>query len=252
MTIDHPKVAQIPQLRRLWQLAFGDSAALLDDFFRTGFSYDRCRCITMGADMATMLYWFEGAYSEGKIAYLYAVATDRAYQHRGLCRTLMTDTHRLLKEAGFSAAVLVPGSRELFSFYEKMGYRPFGGIRKFSCLAAFKKIPLRQIEKEEFIRLRKEYLPAGGVLQEDEAVDFLRTQAEFYAGEDFLLTAVKSGDRLYAPELLGNTKAAPYILRSLGFQTGQFRTPGKHPFAMFLPLSDPALPPPAYFGLALD
>lgn len=252
MTIDFPKNSQIPQLRQLWQQAFGDSDAFLDDFFATGFSPDRCRCITANERTIAALYWFDGMYPGGKIAYLYAVATHKEHQHQGFCRMLMEDTHRLLASFGYAAAVLVPGSKELFAFYEKMGYRPFGGIRKFSCTASALWIPLRQISLAEYKKLRRQYLPAGGILQEDSGLHFLQTQADFYAGEDFLLVAAKDGSTLHAPELLGNPEAAPHILHTLGAETGVFRTPGIDPFAMYLPLAEPASPAPAYFGLALD
>ena len=32
MKFDHPTIRQIPQLRQLWQEAFGDSDAFLDQF----------------------------------------------------------------------------------------------------------------------------------------------------------------------------------------------------------------------------
>ena len=250
MTIDFPKNSQIPELRQLWQQAFGDSDAFLDAFFAAGFSPDRCRCIIHNETVIAALYWFDGAYPGGKIAYLYAVATRKDYQHQGFCRKLMEETHNVLKNAGYAGAVLVPGSKELFAFYEKMGYRSFGGIRKFSCTPSAQEIPLRQISLAEYILLRRQYLPQGGVLQEDAALTFLETQAAFYTGEDVLLAAAKDGNTLYAPELLGNPDAAPHILHTLGATQGVFRTPGKEPFAMYLPLTIPA--PPSYFGLALE
>lgn len=252
MTIDFPKIPQIPQLRQLWQQAFGDSNAFLDDFFATGFSPNRCRCITHNKNIIAALYWFDGAYTGGKIAYLYAVATHQKYRHQGFCRILMEDTHRLLTSFGYAAAVLVPGNNELFTFYEKMGYRPFGGIRKFSCTSSAQDIPLRQISLAEYIESRRQYLPTGGVLQEDAALIFLETQATFYAGEDFLFVASQNGSALYTPELLGNPDVAPHILHTFGAAEGLFRTPGTDPFAMYLPLTNPAPPPPSYFGLALD
>ena len=51
MTIDKPNADQIAGLRQLWKEAFGDEEAFLDDFFGTGFSPDRCRCITIENDI---------------------------------------------------------------------------------------------------------------------------------------------------------------------------------------------------------
>ena len=248
MIIDTPPVAQ---LKQLWQQAFGDPEAFIDAFFRTGFSPERCRCIQKDGRVAAVLYWFDCECRGEKLAYLYGVATEGSFRGQGLCHSLMEDTHTYLTGKGYAGTVLVPGNEGLFRFYEGMGYQPFGGMREFSCAAAEKSCALRTIEKEEYAFLRRQLLPQGGVVQEAETLDFLRTQANFYAGEDFVLAAVVEDDRLFAPELLGNTSAAPQILSALQMKDGRFRTPGTEKcFAMYRPLTQEV--PPAYFGLALD
>ena len=90
------------------------------------------------------------------------------------------------------------------------------------------------------------------MIQEGEDLAFLETYAEFYAGLDFLLAAVREADKLLGLELLGNADAAPGILAALGMALGEFRTPGDtHPFAMFLALR-PGAEAPGHFGLAFD
>ena len=59
MTINAPIPRQIPQLKALWQQAFGDTAAFIDNFFATGFAPVRCRCLTLDGDVAAALYWFD-------------------------------------------------------------------------------------------------------------------------------------------------------------------------------------------------
>lgn len=250
MWIDHPLYGQVPQLKQLWQLAFGDSMAVIDLFFTTGYAPCRCRCVTAEGQPAAALYWLDAACRGQKMAYLYAVATHPAHQGRGLCRRLMEDTHVLLKNLGYTAALLVPGEPGLRNMYAKMGYRSCGGIREFSAAAGIP-IPLEQLSREEYTLLRRKYLPEGGVLQEEESLLYLETFAQFYAGSDFLLAAAPADTCLHGMELLGDTSAAPGILAALGCQTGTFRTPGEEPFAMYHPLTEDAHPP-TYFGLALD
>ena len=80
-------------------------------------------------------------------------------------------------------------------------------------------------------------------------MEFLETMADFYAGEDFLVTA--SREDAFFPELLGNPAAAPHILSALGRQTGYFRTVGaEKPFALYRSFDD--APSPSYFSLAFD
>lgn len=251
MTIDIPVSSQIPALRRLWKQAFGDTDAFLDAFFSTAFSPERCRCVTVEGKLAAALYWFDCTYPYGKLAYIYAVATEEACRGQGLCRALMADTHTLLASAGYAGAVLVPGSEGLFRFYSSMGYQTAGYVHPFDAVRADPPTAITQIGAQEYAALRRQYLPADGIRQEGENLSFLQTQAQLYKGDDFLLAAVMDGPRLWGMELLGNAQAAGGILTALGADAGHFRTPGgRTPFAMFLPFG--AFPPPAYFGLAFD
>lgn len=225
-SIDAPKPADIPALRSLWKEAFGDTDAFLDTFARTAYSPARCRCVTVDGDVAAALYWFDCTHADRRIAYLYAVATARAHRGQGLCRALMEDTHRHLTEQGYAGAMLVPGSASLFDFYARMGYRTCTAVREITCTAS----------------------PSDG--RAPTAV--LRPMSTFYAGDGFLLAARTEGNTVRGIELLGDTTAAPHIVRALGCETGTFRTPGnENPFAMFFPLQD-GVPAPAYFGLAFD
>ncbi len=252
MNIDSPSRAQIPALRSLWKEAFGDTDKFLDIFERTAFSPDRCRYVTQNGEVAAALYFFNCSCGGERIAYLYAVATAEKYRGRGICRALMEDTHRHLKALGYRAAILVPGSRELFEFYKKMGYEVCSYIGEIRCLASDDGIALRQIDASEYAELRRRFLPENGVVQEEENLNFLKEQAAFYAGNGFLLAAREEDGRLRGLELLGDKETAPAILRTLGYNEGVFRVPdGDKPFAMCYPLSDDRTLP-SYFGLAFD
>ena len=101
MTADYPVLHQIPQLRKLWKEAFGDSDVFLDAFFAYGFSPRRCRCITKGDTVVSVLYWFEVTYRHQRFAYLYAVATAADYRGQGLFSALLADTVQVLTAEGF-------------------------------------------------------------------------------------------------------------------------------------------------------
>ena len=164
----------------------------------------------------------------------------------------MADTHALLRSRGYAAAVLVPGSAGLREMYRSMGYRDATAVSEFTCHAGGSPVPLREVTAQTYAALRRQLLPAGGVLQEGENLRFLAATHKLYAGEDFLLAAACEGDTATVSELLGEPSAAPGILKSLGCSRGNFRTPGSEtPFAMVCPLV-PDAPLPAYFGLAFD
>ena len=252
-TIAPPLTDQIPMLRQLWQDSFGDTEEFLNSFFATAFHPERCRCATASGQILGALYWFTCEYKNKPVAYLYAIATDNAYRDQGICHRLMQDTHKHLAKLGYQGVLLVPGSQGLFHFYEKMGYRTCSHVDEFCYGNSMEGIDIHQITKDRYANMRRQYLPENSVIQEQENLDFLQTHASFYQGEHFLLAAHGEGDTLTGIELLGDTAAAPHILYTLGFTKGTFRTPGwEIPFAMYYPLSDSQLSPPAYFGLAFD
>ena len=239
----------ITDLKKLWKQAFGDSDSFLDAFFSTGFSPDRCRYLCQDGQLTAALYWFDCTLAGRKLAYLYAVATDEAFQKQGLCRRLLTETHDHLRTQGYAGTVLVPGSRELFGLYEKLDYRTCCHVDQVTC-AAGSPIPLRPIGAKEYAVLRRKLLPEGGVVQEGTTLDFLSRFARFYAGDGFVLTASAEAGKAHIHELLGTADAAG-IVAALGAREGFARTPGNStPFAMYYSLDDS--PAPNYFGLALD
>ena len=122
MRIDYPLESQIGDLRSLWKEAFGDTDQFLNSFHDTAFSPDRCRCITIDEQVAAALYWFDCRFDDRPLAYIYAVATAKAFRKQGLCRMLMDNTRQLLSELGYSGIVLVP-EMHLIPMYESMGYR---------------------------------------------------------------------------------------------------------------------------------
>ena len=249
MHIDYPVSAQIPALRQLWQEAFGDTDAFLGGFFDRVFSSDRCRCIFSGKEAAAALYWLDCNYNGKKLAYLYAVATAEASRNQGLCRKLMEDTHALLQIRGYAGAILVPGDAGLFTMYEKMGYQVIPCMDTLTVNSSTP-VVLNSVTPEEYAAARRNFLPYGGVIQEKENLALLALCANLYAGDGFLLAARREGDTVIGLELLGDSTNSAGIPAALGAAKGQFRIPGKKPFAMYHPLSD--APAPTYFGLAFD
>lgn len=252
MRIDFPVPKQYAQLGALWQEAFGDTEEFVDGFFCTAFSPSRCRCITADGEVAAALYWMDVEYAQQRFAYIYAVAVGKRFRGRGLCTALMADTHSHLALRGYDGVLLVPQSEQLRSMYEKMGYRTATTVAEFTAAAGEEPLSLQRIDREEYARLRREALPAGSALEGDESIAFLETMAFFYRGENVLLAAHGENGKLRCPELLGDTAAAPGILKALRCSEGWFRTPGGSiPFAMFRPLAE-QVQLPEYLGYAFD
>ena len=256
MTIDTPSSSQISQLWSLWREAFGDSGEFLEAFFETAYSPDRCLCAAENGTVTAAVYWFDCTCRGKPVAYIYALATAMEHRGRGIAHRLMDTVHHTLEQQGYEGIVLVPGTEALRGFYEAMGYYTCSRISEFVCAGAADEVQLRRVTPQEYARQRRELLSLlapDAVIQENENLAFLATQASLYIGQNFLLAAHGDADTLVGIELLGDAHMAPGIVQTLGYTKGSFRTQGNGgDFAMYRPLGCSELPPPSYFGLAFD
>lgn len=244
------------ELRELWKNAFDDSDDFLDIFQKTAFSEDRCQYITLDNHIASALYWFDCTLEDKKIAYIYAVATHEKHRGKGLCHKLMEQTHTYLKEQGYEGAILSPATDDLIHFYERIGYEVCTYVDELrfdeESIQPSEAISLQKISKEEFASLRKNLLPSNALIQENENLDFLETQASFYKGTDFLLTARKEGTTLNGIEFLGDCSLLPNIIKSFNCTTGIIRTIGNtKPLGMYYSLTNNSIKP-NYLGFIFD
>ena len=240
------------ELRKLWALAFGDSEEVMDCFFSTAYSPDRCRFLQEGEEIIAALYWLDGECCGKKYAYIYGVATHPDHRGKGLCRKLMARTHADLQALGYAGALLMPAEPGLRRMYASFGYTEGSCIAEQEITAGETGVSLRAVTVAEYAALRRAGLPRDGLVQEGESLAYLAAYSSFYAGAGFVMAAVHEEGRIFVPELLGDIRLAPGILKSMGYERGTFRTPGgKKPFAMFLPLQENA-PMPTYLGHAFD
>lgn len=212
-----------PDLTRLWQEAFGDEIAYIDAFFETAWAPERSRVAVVDGEIAGMHFWFDCELDGQKLAYLYAVATDRRFRGRGVATKLMEDGERLLKERGYAGAVLSPGNESLFRFYADRGYETVG-CRSEERIMAGSPISIREVDEEEYALIRRALLPENGVRQEGENLRFLQRFSRFYAGEGFCAAVYRS--EAFLPEYLGDRERIPGLLGALGLGEASVRMPG--------------------------
>ena len=250
MTIDRPTPSVEPQLKQLWQEAFGDDAEFVELFFRTGYAPHRCRVLCEGDRLLAALYWFDCSFNGRPVAYLYAVAATKQVRGQGYGKLLLEDTHAHLAALGYAGCALSPAAPRLAEYYATLGYQTFQTRQYHTCSAA-EAIALQPVTKDTYAALRKTLLPHGALHQEGALLDFLAAFMELYAGDGFLLAAHKEGEKLYVAELLGTQDCAPGIVAALGCREGRFPIPGGDPFAMYRPLCPEGSLTPTYLGLDL-
>lgn len=212
MIIKHPQKEKIPALTDLWIQAFGDSRDFIENFFRTGFSQDRCLLAEEDSQLLAALYWFDCLWEGKKIAYLYAIATDQSHRGKGICNALMEYTHRQLAAGGYCGALLVPADEGLVNLYGKMGYSVCCPVYKPAVSAPAN---LQEISADAYSELRRAYLPEGAVEHTKAAFSYLSVFTKFYRFPSGICCGYTENDQLQLQELLpanlsANTKVAMY------------------------------------------
>ena len=243
MTIEFrsPQPHEEAMLRALFTEAFAD-AIFTELFFTRAYSPDRCFVAAQGEILAAM-HWFDCSLGGKKAAYVYGIAAFEAHRGRGIGSGLIRRGLDHLRKQGYAVILLVPAGESLFGYYERFGFSVITTIRE-ETVPAGPPLPLRKLSVSEYAELRRQHLPAGGVIQEGAALALLDGYADFYA-TDRAICAL-SGRMVW--ELLGDFRDAPGILGALGIREATVRAPGPgQPFAMAL-----GTDAPFHFGLALD
>lgn len=121
------RATDVPQLKKIWQVCFGDSEAYIDFFLRGAFRpeytllWEEEGCICSMFFLLDSVLMIEGR--EYPAFYLYAAATLPEYRGRGLMGKLLQYAEGFCRERKRDYIVLVPAEKHLFSYYRKFGYR---------------------------------------------------------------------------------------------------------------------------------
>jgi len=120
--------ADIPALRQLWTLAFGDGGPYLDNFFDNYYRPERMIVLEEAGEVRAMTAWFDTTFTlpgegEYRAAYLYAVATHPDCRGRGLAGKLLAWADDHFRTLGIPAVTTVPAEPSLHNFFGANGFR---------------------------------------------------------------------------------------------------------------------------------
>jgi len=111
--------------KRLWMTVFGDEEPFVDEFLMRYYDREQMLSIESDGQLVAMLHLLPFESELGRTTYIYGVATDPAFRHRGLATRLMQEAVRLIDERGDDAAVLIPTPDQewLPEFYARFGFQ---------------------------------------------------------------------------------------------------------------------------------
>ena len=125
----------VPGLKELWKIAFGDEDDYIDGFYRDRFRPEETLLLEEEGRVGAMLSLLpmETVLADGRrfsTPCVYAVATHPTFRGRGFATILMEDAHRRMEARGEAGAVIVPASPSLFDFYGQRGFLPAFSLRE--------------------------------------------------------------------------------------------------------------------------
>ena len=272
--------SDIPAMRELWALAFGDSGPYVDNFFENYYRPERMIVLEENGTVRAMTAWFDtsfvipgdGAY---RAAYLYAVATHPEHRSRGLSARLLKWADGHFRTLRIPAVTPVPATPSLHSFIAANGFRECFTHSELTVASRPHQtaLPITPISAAEYALAREEFLAQPPhIFLPEEAVAYQQGCSRISGGGLYRITTscgsailcsegMEDGS-LLVKELLGQPSACEEVVKNLhstlpGF-SGKYRIPGQNTLFGMLKWLDKSVEvrwnwaDRAYLGLAFD
>lgn len=252
------KQDDIPRLKELWALSFGDEGAYVDNFFQRYYRPERMLVLEQAGSIQAMTAWFdtELVRPDGecrRAAYLYAVATHPDARNKGLAGRILRDADVYFQTIGCDAVTTVPAEPSLHQFFARHGFREYFTHQEKRYSKTKKQIaPLFSIDPIDpagYQAQREQYLKGiphialpedaifyqQGICALKEGGGLYQAKASF--GSALLCAEEMGNGTLLMKEILGEPSTVEQLLQELPIHlkqwSGLYRIPGDQiPFGM--------------------
>lgn len=218
--------ADLPQLKALWALCFGDTETEIDSFFTLcypdalGFcaQTEDGRIIAAAYALPQTLVQREQSF---RAAYLYAVATHPDHRRQGVCRALLAYAEKTLRKRYFDVLTLFPASSALRAYYETLGFVSQNSVSVLHCAAPQARGYCETLAAQDYAGLRETLLyDTPHVRHTLPELRYQQTMAGFYRlelGPHYGCACARlDGQTLLVQELLPDASVLPALVRALG------------------------------------
>ena len=219
----------VPTLKELWKLAFGDEDSYIDHFFDRYYTPERMLVLEQDGVVQAMTAWFDmplvsAGGEEYPAAYLYAVATDPARQGRGLAGDLLSFADRWLREHGFACVTTVPARPDLHVFFGKNRFEECFVLEQQEChpQSGVEPACMEPVDARQYGQLREQALAgtdhvayAPAALEYQAGVCALSGGGLYWAGENACLCVEMSTEGAVVKELLAPQEEREAILAAV-------------------------------------
>lgn len=263
---------EIPQLKELWKLAFGDEGAYVENYFQEYHRPERMYVVVEGARVIGMTTVFDSHLQRfGRsylFGYLYAVATDPSYLKQGIASGLLAFIYEALEKKGYDGVTTVPARPDLHPFFRKNRFEEYFEFQVLplgeGAFSELEPLSYKEYEEKREALLQEQTQPYITLAEEgfsyQQSVCALGTGGFYWdSGREILLTVEQATEKSVIIKECLSSGVVDCGADCLGLSVAEGRGLAKggdtYSFGMilwFTPPEDWSLQERGYLGLAFD
>jgi len=147
--------SDIPKLKKLWQICFGDRMRYIDVFFENMFVPENTLVAEIDKTLAGVVYVLKRNLGKKEFLYGYAIGVFPEFRGRNICK-IMLDKIKDYTDKNNCLFGLHPANEKLAKFYQKIGLKKMYSLKEVDAteFASHKKFAIDDISEDEFYNMR--------------------------------------------------------------------------------------------------
>lgn len=121
MSIRFSNHKDIPKLRQIMKIVFGDNDLFLDRFFQYKYQ-NNALVFEVEDEIQSIAFLLDSLYQNRPITYVYGCATLPQYRGKGIMNEILSFAYQNRIEQNYTGLCLVPASDSLFYYYRSQGF----------------------------------------------------------------------------------------------------------------------------------
>ena len=148
--------SDIPTLKKLWQVCFGDELSYIDSFFNNMFIADNTVVTQVNDNVAGVVYLLKRTLYNKTFLYGYAIGVFPDYRGNDICKIMLDKIKEYTQKNDYLFG-LHPGNDKLCRFYKRIGLNEMYSLKEVDATSFSynKEYHLSDITEDEFYIMRK-------------------------------------------------------------------------------------------------
>lgn len=178
ITIRQATNSDIPTLKKLWYVCFGDDLSYIDTFFEKMFVADNTVIAQIDDKVAGVVHLLKRSLNGNVFLYGYAIGVFPEFRGQNICKSMLDKIKEYTKKNDLLFG-LHPANEKLAEFYQKIGLNVMYSLKEIDAtnFSYKKKYVLDDVTEDEFFNMRKESFK-NSVEWDKNAIDYIFKNCE--------------------------------------------------------------------------